>query len=385
MTHENPVESPLLYTRENIHTLSFPQTEDGDYARRYLLPMMMDGPGKYIKNVHNTQMMLAKVDEVIFPVTVTDFHPENTYTCSPYSHYISYGGYEEVRHIGNPPLEALIKLLLRPVAQYFRKAELDKVVFVNNYLVSTNLYPSVSSDQLSALAEALPKWFPDRAIVFRSVDERKNPHVMNTLKEKNYEMILSRQVWYIDPEEAIRSKGYKEDVRLLRNHGYEIVGGGDLSDEDLARSLELYNKLYLEKYSYYNPQFTLEFMKLARDQGILHLRALKRAGKINAVMGFFIRNHATTPPLFGYDTSLPKQEGLYRLLTQLNIQEALQQNLLVHMSSGVGKFKKGRGGKSVIEYNAVYDKHLPKYRQRPWKLLKAISNYAIPYFQKMEF
>jgi hypothetical protein len=102
-------------------------------------------------------------------------------------------------------------------------------------------------------------------------------------------------------------------------------------------------------------------------------------------MGFFIRNHTTTPPLFGYDTNLPKQEGLYRLLTQLNIQEALQRNLLVHMSSGVGKFKKGRGGKSVIEYNAVYDKHLPTQRQRPWKLLKAISKYAIPYFQKMEF
>jgi hypothetical protein len=385
MTHANPVEPPLLYTRENIHTLSFPQTEDGDYARRYLLPMMMDGPEKYIKNVHNTQTMLAKVDDVIFPVTVTDFHPENTYTCSPYSHYISYGGYEEVRHIGNPPLEALIKLLLRPVAWYFRKTELDKVVFVNNYLVSTNLYPSVSSDQVSALAEALPKWFPDRAILFRSVDERKNPHVMNTLTEKNYEMILSRQVWYIDPEEAIRSKGYKEDVRLLRNHEYKIVDGSDLSDEDLARSLELYNKLYLEKYSYYNPQFTLEFMKLARDQGILYMRALKRDGKINAVMGFFIRNNATTPPLFGYDTSLPKQEGLYRLLTQLNIQEALQRNLLVHMSSGVGKFKKGRGGKSVIEYNAVYDKHLPTQRQRPWKLLKVISKYAIPYFQKMEF
>ncbi|MDO9300768.1 MAG: hypothetical protein Q7T89_05260, partial [Anaerolineales bacterium] len=376
---------PELFTRENIHTLTFPQTEDGDYARRYLLPLMMDGAQKYIRNVYNTQLMFAKVDDVIIPITVSDFHPDNTYTVSPYSHYVSYGGYEEVKHLNNPPVEVLIKLLLGPVAWYFRKADLDKVAYVNNYLLSTNLYPSVNSDQLSALCEALPSWFPDRVIVFRSVDARKNPHLLDILKEKDYELALSRQVWYINTDEALRSRGYKEDARVLRNHKYEIVNGRDLSDEDLVRALDLYNMLYLEKYSYYNPQFTLEFMKLARDEEILHLLALKRDRKINAVMGFFIRNGAMTPPLFGYDTSLPKEEGLYRLLTQVNIQEAVRRNLLVHMSSGVGKFKKARGGKSVIEYNAVYYRHLPAWRQRPWKLIQAISKVAIPYFQKMDF
>ncbi len=376
---------PELFTHENIHTLTFPQTEDGDYARRYLLPMMMDGAQKYISNVHNTQLMLAKVDNVIVPITISDFHPENTYTVSPYSHYVSYGGFEEVKHLNNPPVEALIKLLMVPIAWYFRKADLDKVAYVNNYLLSTNLYPSINSDQLSALSEALPKWFPDRVIVFRSVDERKNPHIADILKKQEYDLVLSRQVWYMDAEEASRTRQYKEDARVLRKHGYEIVDGKNLSDAELARSLDLYNMLYLEKYSYYNPQFTFEFMKLARDNEVLHLRALRRDGQINAVMGFFIRNGAMTQPLFGYDTSLPQEEGLYRLLTLITLQEGLQRNLLVHASGGVGKFKKVRGGKSVIEYNAVYHKHLPAWRQMPWKLIQAISKYAIPYFQKKDF
>ncbi len=376
---------PELFTRENINTIVWPSTPDGDYARRYLLPMLMDGAQKYIKNVHNTQLMLAKVDDVIFPITTSDFHPDNTYTVSPYSHYVSYGGYEEVKHLNNPPVEMLIKLLMRPIAWYFRNADLDKVVYVNNYLLSTNLYPSVNSGQLSALSEALPKWFPDRAIVFRSVDAKKNPHIAAILKEKEYEMTLSRQVWYMDAEEASRTRQYKEDVRVLRKHEYEIVDGRNLSDDELARSLHLYNMLYLEKYSYYNPQFTFDFMQLARDNEILHLCALRRDGQINAVMGFFVRNGAMTQPLFGYDTSLPQEEGLYRLLTLMTIQEGLQRNLLIHASGGVGKFKKVRGGKSVIEYNAVYHKHLPAWRQRPWKLIKAISKYAIPYFQKKDF
>jgi hypothetical protein len=376
---------PQLFTRENIHTLTFPQTEDGDYARRYLLPLMLGDAQTYIRNVFNTQLMFAKAGEVIIPITISDFHIDNTYTVSPYSHYVSYGGFEEVKRLNNPPVEKLIKLLMDPIAWYFRMADLDKVAYVNNYLLSTNLYPSVNRDQLSALSEALPKWFPDRVIVFRSVDEKKNPHIAGILKENKYELVLSRQVWYMDEEEASRTRQYKEDVRALRRHGYEIVDGKDLSDAELARSLDLYNMLYLEKYSYYNPQFTFEFMKLARDNEVLHLRALKRDGKINAVMGFFIRNGAMTQPLFGYDTSLPQEEGLYRLLTLITLQEGLRRNLLVHASGGVGKFKKVRGGKPVIEYNAVYHKHLPLWRQMPWKLIKAISKYAIPYFRKMDF
>jgi hypothetical protein len=376
---------PELFTKENIQNLTFPQTADGDYARRYLLPLMMDGTQKYIRNVFNTQLMLAKAGEVVIPITVSDFHLDNTYTVSPYSHYVSYGGYEEVKHLNNPFAKSLIQLLMGPIAWYFRKANLDKVVYVNNYLLSTNLYPSVNSDQLSALCESLPKWFPDRAIVFRSVDARKNPHLLEILNGKDYEMVLSRQVWYMDAAEASRTRQYKEDARVLRKHGYEIVNGRELSDVELARALDLYNMLYLEKYSYYNPQFTFEFMKLARDYEVLHLRVLRRDGQINAVMGFFIRNGVMTQPLFGYDTSLPQGEGLYRLLTLITLQEGLQRNLLVHASGGVGKFKKVRGGKSVIEYNAVYHKHLPAWRQMPWKLIKAISKYAIPYFQKMDF
>jgi hypothetical protein len=375
---------PKLFTRANIHTIEWPLTTDGEYARNYLLPVMED-PQRYIRNVYNTQLMIAKVDDVIIPITVTDFHPDNTYTVSPYSHYVSYGGFEEVKHLGNKPIEALIKLIMNPVAWYFKQAELDKVVFVNNYLLSTNLYPSAGREQISALSEALPKWFPDRAIIFRSVDERRNPHIIEALKSKNYEMVLSRQVWYMDPAEAARTRQYKEDVRVLRKHGYEIVDGKDLRDEDLHRAMHLYNLLYLEKYSYYNPQFTFEFLKLARDKGALYLRALKRDEDVNAVMGFFIRNGAMTQPLFGYDTSLPQDEGLYRLLTLITLQEGLQRNLLVHASGGVGKFKKIRGGRSVIEYNAVFAKHLPAWRQRPWQLIKAVSEYMIPYFQKMDF
>ncbi len=385
MTSENPIGSPLLFTKENIHNLPFPQTEDGDYARRYLIPLMTEDPRRYIRNVFNTQLMAVKVGKTVIPITVTDFHPGNTYTVSPYSHYVSYGGLEEVKHLGNPLVEAVVKAIMKPVACHFRQSELDNVVFVNNYLLSTNLYPSVNSDQLSALSEALIEWFPDRAIVFRSVDQKKNPHVYQTLKKLGYDLVLSRQVWYMDPVAALKTRQCKEDLRVLKKNGYEVVNGRDLSDEELHRAVRLYELLYLQKYSYYNPQFTFDFLKLARDAETLHMYGLKKDSQLNAIMGFFVRNGAMTQPLFGYDTSLPLEEGLYRLLTLVTLQEGVKRGLLVHASGGVGKFKKVRGGESVTEYNAVFTKHLPLRRRLPWKLIGLVSKAAIPYFSKMDF
>lgn len=374
-----------LFTRENIHSLPFPSTDDGEYARRYLIPLMTEDPQKYIRNVYNTELMAVKVGETIIPITRTDFHSQNTYTVSPFSHYVSYGGLEEVKHLNNKLAEIAVKALMAPVSAFFKYSELDKVVFVNNYLLSTNLYPSVNSDQLSALSEALIKWFPDRAIVFRSVDQKKNPHIYQTLEGLGYDLVLSRQVWYMDPVAALKTRQCKEDVRVLKKAGYEVVSGKDLTDDELHRAVELYNLLYLEKYSYYNPQFTFDLLKLAREQEILHLYGLKKDGRLNAIMGFFVRNGAMTQPLFGYDTSLPLDEGLYRLLTLVTLQEGVKRGLLVHASGGVGKFKKVRGGESVTEYNAVYTKHLPKRRQLPWKLIGKISDVMIPYFRKMDF
>ena len=78
-----------LITRADLTAFDWPATPDGDYARRYLVPFMMDGPQKYIRNVYNTEMLIARVGEAILPITVTNYHPDNTFTCSPYNHYIS--------------------------------------------------------------------------------------------------------------------------------------------------------------------------------------------------------------------------------------------------------------------------------------------------------
>ncbi|MGE5072967.1 MAG: GNAT family N-acetyltransferase, partial [Anaerolineae bacterium] len=336
--------------------------------------------GEYIRNVHNTQLTVARSGGLLLPVSITDFHPDNTYTCSPYSHYISYGGFEEVERLHNRPLEALIRLILRPVAWYFRSAELDKAALVNNWLLSTNLYPDLKAAEIEPVIKCLPEWFPDRAIVFRSVDANKNPLLFEMLQTHGYEMIFSRQVWYQEPSQAVRTAQFREDVRRVRRNGHQAAEG--FREGDIERVLELYGLLYLRKYSYFNPQFTPLFLQLALERGLLRFRVVRGDGIINGALGYFVRNGTMTCPLFGYDTNLPQQIGLYRMLSVEAMREALKHGWLLHASAGVGKFKKARGGKSIIEYNAVYTQHLPAYRQLPWKALRQIANAAIPIVQK---
>ena len=89
-----------------------------------------------------------------------------------------------------------------------------------------------------------------------------------------------------------------------------------------------------------------------------------------------------THPVFGYDTRLPRTSGLYPLLSLMTLQEGLALGLVVHASAGVGKFKKLRGGTSAIEYNAVFDGHLSPSRRVPWNIMKEITAFAAPIFQK---
>ena len=379
--------TPQLFDQHNLTAVKWPTSEDGEYARRYLSSFILNGPQTYIRNVRTTLLVL-RLGDIILPITLADYHPDNSYVCSPYNHYISYGQ-EEFVNLKNPPLEALLRLLFVPIAWYFRRNELDRVVFVNNWLLSTNLYPAIQADQITASLTFLAEQYPERAIVFRSVDYYRNPTLYNTLLKEGCRMVFSRQVYYQEVESAYvqKKKQYKIDLKHFQRTFYRVVDGSQLRDDDsIERIVDLYNDLYLRKYSYYNPQFTPAFIRLALDEQLLTIKAFQKEGRIDAVMGYFARQGTITPPIFGYDTSLAKKLGLYRLLSTLTSLEALEKKQLVHFSAGVGQFKRLRGGMPALEYNAVYDAHLPAARRRAWTVLKGLMDrVAVPIIQKYGF
>jgi hypothetical protein len=370
------MKNPVLYDQSNIKQLPWPQTADGDYASRYLAPLVACGANSFIDNII-TEVRVLTIDDLVLPITINDGQYENSYVCSPYTHYVTYAE-AELSVLKNAKLEAILKVVLRFLGVILKCCRINRVVHVNNWLLSTNLYPELSPEQIKCITGFLRDIFPRHAIVFRSINifDKK---ICAALLKSDYRMVTARQV-YIFPQGALetlksRPKSIlKKDFHLLEASGYQWFDADSITENDLPRIIKLYNQLYLDKYSILNPQFNLEFLKLAWSEGVLKLFVLKKEDRIDGVIGFFSRNGTMTTPLFGYDLTLPQKNGIYRMLSAKLILEAERRGLVLNQSSGAAEFKRCRGGVPYLEYNAVYIKHLPFRSKLGWKLVEFLAN-----------
>ena len=155
-----------------------------------------------------------------------------------------------------------INAMLWGLGKVFQSCGVNQVVSVNNWFYSTNLYPPLQPQQVVKIAEFLQQRFGDHAIVFRSVDPHTNPVCYQILQQHGFEYIASRQIFFLDSRSTslLETRLFKSDMRLLKNSGYEIVDGDQLSEHDIPRILELYRSLYIDKYSALNPQYNEEFL-----------------------------------------------------------------------------------------------------------------------------
>jgi hypothetical protein len=341
---------------------------------------------KAIRNVR-TEMHILDTGRHAFPVSVNagDERPENSYVVSPLTAYSGYARDELSRNdVGwfAPPLRLITNLS----GAWLSAARIDRLVQVNNWLLSTNVYPpDWSGDDLRAITSLLVERWPDHAIGFRSLNAFSNPVLLERMRAVGYLSIPSRQVYIFDgrngPDSPFRTRHNAQiDVRLLRRGTYRIVREAASAAQEFERFEELYNLLYLEKYCRLNPQFTAAWLRCGQRDGWLELSSLRNAeGRADGVVGWFAMPGLITAPIVGYDTNVPAKEGLYRMLTALCIEEAARRRWVLNFSSGAAHFKRLRGGAPEIEYSMVYVRHLPASRRAAWRALQiASANVAAP-------
>ncbi|MFC3798985.1 GNAT family N-acetyltransferase [Cohnella sp. GCM10012308] len=380
--------SVVFYDSTNIEDCPWPDTVYGRYARRYLLPIIKSGSEAYVGNVR-TRLLVMSVDGIPVPVTVNDAEYANSYVCSPYTHYVSYAR-QELSLLRNRALIVALSAVLTGIGGLLKATRFNRIVHVNNWLLSTNLYPALSDEQWSAALDRLIRAFPGHAIAFRSLNVSLNAREMHLLRGRRCRLVPSRQIYLLrtgDPEFANAKARWllKRDRALAEKHGYHAVGPADIVPADIPRIAELYKMLYLDKYSLYNPQFTARFYEQALAEGTLELHGYRdvTTGRLEAILGFYAREGAMTTPLFGYDTSRPQAHGLYRMLSALLIGIARERGLLLHESSGAAQFKRNRGAVADIEYTALYDRHLPAWRRGSWSALEGLlGKIGVPLMQK---
>lgn len=357
---------------------AWPSTEDGRYARRVLVPMMTEGVRPFIDNVRAEQQA-AIVDGAVLPLTIPaprGREPES-YVASPTTQYVDYARREvELEIRGRRWLRLLSVPIIGAASVLARATRLDHALLVNNWLVSTNLYPRIDTTAIRSLLTTLVDRWPDRAIVFRSVNDSLTRDLLAVLESEGGRAVFSRQVWILDPsrDRAFRRlKSFARDRAVARRSSSQWRRVDATTDVDVDRLKALYDALYIEKYSALNPQFTRRFVECAVAERWLDVHVLETGSRVDAVVGFFRRNGVMTTPFIGYDTALPQSVGLYRQISVKLIDEAAAAGAILHQSSGASAFKRHRGAWPSIEYHVVFDRHLPVHRRVGWMALGSIG------------
>jgi len=372
-----------LYDKNNIDELPFVDTYDAKYAVSYVSPLIKNGVEKYFDNVQGEMKILMIDDSWLIPVFVPKINPTNAYVASIYTHYISYC-FDELKELKNKYLESAAKIILSILGFALKTAQIDRTVFINNWLLSTNLYTDFPAEYVGAITEFIAQAHKGYAVAWNSINDVTTEKFYFEMKKQKYLFMPSRSIYILSEFDGFTRAAARElrkDIKFLACSAFHFEK--ILYEEDVVK---LYNNLYIQKYSHYNPKFNDEFVKLTGNNRLLNYFALKNSeGETVAVLGYFVRQDIMTTPVFGYDFAFDKSVGLYRQLSIKLFLEAREHDYILNRSSGVGHFKMRRGAKRHWEYRAVYTAGIGTYRRFIFKTLQFVINkIGVPIMDKMK-
>ncbi|PID63437.1 MAG: hypothetical protein CR974_01980 [Gammaproteobacteria bacterium] len=347
-------------------------------AKRYAELFQHNPLSELMANV-SARTNIYQQSGVSIPTTITDTITENCYTVSPYAMLIGYGQDELVKlpNYLRPPL----KLALKAFSAYLHRADMDKVQILNNFCLSTNILSrQFQALDMRQLLELACHSNPEHTVLIRSINAKQHQPLMEKLSANGWQWVASRQVYLVnDMPSSLKTKDNRKDIKLLADPRYHFHV--PRCEADYAQAEHWYIRLYLNKYSSQNVQFTARGLQALHEVNILDLHLLydNELQRHVGAVGMVSDKDYMTVPIVGYDIERPQNEALYRRLVVFSLNQAHQQGKWLNQSAGAPQFKRNRGAEATIEYTAVYTAHLPKSRQRVWRGLVKLS----PFYERL--
>lgn len=337
----------------------------------------------------DTQVELLRQGGLALPCTIGHGEPNNAWVCSPVTTYGSYV-IEEIDRAVPAPLSWPLKELCRGYRGVLSLALADQAVTVNNWMLSTNLYPDFDpardADALAGMVAQVRRRWPAHAIWFRSLNAHHNRDWIDALQALGFDLLPSRQVYLVDQPSGHGHGDLRRDLKLLDRTSFTGKPCAQFQPQDFARAETLYRYLYLDKYSHLNPHYTAAFMQRWHAAGLLDCWGLCDAdGILQAVVATFRQGDTISAPIVGYNTALPRSLGLYRMLMAQVFSVARRDGLRINLSAGAPGFKRLRGAIPALEYSAVFSRHLAAPRRAALHTLRGLANQiGVPLMQRLE-
>ncbi len=374
---------PYLYDAQNIDTLDW-KSISSENIKSHFSQLIKTGVSPYIANVHS-DVYLMQLEDLFLPVIVPREVSTNSYVCSPYGHYILYAA-DNLHTIKGKFLRNVLNRAFKTFGGWLKRGSIDSVVYVNHHLLSIDLHPKgITREKQEIITDFLTKRFPERAIIFRSVNSVAYPNMGSNLQRIGYKLFPTRHIYLADTrtEELFKRRIIKSDIKLLNEMPYQVIKEDILNSHDMEKMCSLYHSVYIEGHSKLNPQITPIYIELLIQNRALEFRVLKdKEGEIKGFVGFLEGSGVLLCPMFGYDKNDAEHSVLYRVLNTLLLLEARKKGLLFNAAAGASFFKKIRYPTTCMENKAVYYKHLSWKARLRWVILKAYANNIAAHFMK---
>ncbi len=341
---------------------------------RYLAEFLRRGPRGLIDAADLPRLVL-EVESELVPVVVNDGEEALCYLLSPHVHYVAYMQ-EELRKMRGNRAARVMAAAVGVLGRVTAPLGFNRCVSVNNWLFTTSPTPALSAAGLDRLTQWLIGRFGELPLVFRGIDLRAI-ETRRAFEAAGYLLIINRPVFELDTPgwarlSSRRRRSAAQDLALLADPRFTVTLDDDLAPGEEARIASLYRRLYIEKHSRYNARFTPAYFRVVADTGMEQIMTLRMGGEILAFSTVRSERGRLVFALIGYD--LDKQgDGLplYRAVFAASLRRAIDTGALFFLSTGNAQFKKRRGGVEWLEYEGVYQRHLPAVRRLPWLLFKA--------------
>lgn len=373
-----------LFQPKLLNSFDVPFNADSSDTINFFQPLIANGIEEFFDNLTG-ELKLFQAGEHTLPLLITNGNYHDTYACSPYGHYVQLP-LESLAMLNNRLARKSASLFIKNYGRLLKMGEINRCVYVNHWLFSTDLYPAnFNGKEIKTITKTLSKEFPGHAIIFRSITAATNPELKQALENANFDGVASRQIFVSKPydPEILQTRIVKSDFKLFKEGSFEFVEGDRLSESDLHRILVLHDHLSQSHQTTLNPRMNFKCLQALIAKRIMQVYALKQNGVITGFVGYLEKGNTMVCPLFGFDKTLEDKSKIYRILSTFLFKEAASKRLQFNQSAGASFYKSVRRAKPEIEYMYVYSEHLSTKQKLAWKLLKTIVNtFAIPFMKQ---
>lgn len=360
----------------SIADFQWPDSESSRLASHFIAHHVTDGTEPYIGNTKH-DVMLAVIGNEVLPLVINHGNSSHCYSTSPYVNYIGYAK-DFILSIKYRWLRWLLLAFISLISCTVRQNYLDKVVYINHWIVATGPQLYLPIDKIDALLCVLKEKFSGYAFVFKNVRKKELLNFVSHRRcEHKLNYIFNRNIYlwssYIKNTREMR-KNFKKDRKILnKNIGlFELLT--EIEPKIATRLCELYKKLYVEKYSIFNNNYTpFWFAKILKNP-LMKIYVVRQNNEIVYFATYFICNNELISCVVGHEPTISKQHGLYRLGMSFLMSIAEDLNITLNLSSGSGQFKLNRGCTSIAEYELLCFDHLPFYKRISWLIISKVYN-----------